>query len=146
MNGRGFVNFLIGIVVLVLLIGVGVGIYDAGIQQGIAQTANVPVGAVAPYAYGYGWGFHGGFGIFGFLFPLLFIFLIFGLVRAAFRGGRGGWGGHGWGGYGWGPNGPDRSAWQAERERQLAEMHNRFHEGGGQDPASPGPDRPAGNS
>lgn len=135
MNGRGFVNFLIGIVVLVLLIGAGVGIYDAGIQQGIAQTANVPVGAVAPYAYG--WGFHGGFGIFGFLFPLLFIFLIFGLVRAAFRGGRGGWG-HGWG--------PDRSAWQAERERQLAEMHKRFHEGGGQNPTGPGPDRPAGNS
>jgi hypothetical protein len=123
---RGFGSVLFGLVVVVLLVGIGVGIYDAGVQQGIAQTASVPAGTL-PYA-AYGYGFHGGFGFLGLLFPLFFLFLIFGIARAAFRGGRGGWG-HGYGhGYGkWGPGGPggsDRDAW-------VADWHRRLHEDGG---------------
>ncbi len=134
MNGRAIVRFILGLIALALLIGVGVGIFDAGVQQGIVEAGRVPAGAAVPYV-GYGYGYHPGFfgfGFLGFLFPLLFIFLIFGLVCAAFGGGRGhrGWGGRGWGGYGYGPGGPgsDPNGWQAERDRQVAEMYQRLHE------------------
>lgn len=60
--------------------------YQAGLAQGLAAS-----GAVAPIAYA-PWGF--GFGVFGLLIPILFLFLFFGLARAAFWGGRWG-GGHG---------------------------------------------------
>lgn len=66
--------------------------YEAGIAQGIATTGE-GVRAVAPYGYWHPFGF--GFGFLGVLFPILFLFLIFGLVRAAFgprhRGGPGAW-------------------------------------------------------
>jgi hypothetical protein len=133
MNGRAIVRFVLALIAVGLLIGVGVEIYQSGVQQGIVDAGRVPAGAAVPYVgYGYHPGF--GFGFLGFLFPLLFIFLIFGLVRAAFWGGRGhrGWGGRGWGGYGYGPGGPgsDPSGWQAERDRRIAEMHQRLHDAG----------------
>jgi hypothetical protein len=130
-NGRSIVNFLFGLLVLGLLIGIGVGVYDAGVQQGLAQAANVPAGAVAPY-YGYGYGFHGffGFGFLGLIFPILFLFLIFGLVRAAFGRGRGWGGGRGYWGHGPWMAGGDPDAWQQERERRMAELHRRLHETG----------------
>lgn len=94
-------NFARTILVLILALGVGLVGYQIGISQTIATQ--VPVGA-APVAY-YGYPYHFGFGFLGFLFPLFFLFLIFGLMRAAFGGGRG-WsrGGHGYGymGGGWG--------------------------------------------
>ena len=126
MNGRALVSFLVG---------VGVGIYQAGVTQGIVDAGRVPAAGVVPVAgYGYGYGFHG-FGFLGLLFPLLFLFLIFGLVRAAFGRGRGwggGWGGRygygpGWGkGYGPGSGGPD--SWREERERQISDLHRRLHD------------------
>ena len=104
---RGIVAVLVTLVIAGI---VGVGAYDLGVQQGLASTGT----AVAPAAYYHPF-FWGGFGFFGFLFPLLFIFLIFGLLRAAF----GGWGnryGGGWGRYGY--YGP--------RER-LEEIHRELH-------------------
>src|SRR5712691_13012236 len=97
----------IGIILtLVIAAIVGVGAYQLGVSQGLAATGT----AVAPAAYYYHPFFFGGF---GFLFPLLFIFLIFALVRGAFSRGRG-WGhGGGWGGPGY---------YQSPRER-LEEMH-----------------------
>jgi hypothetical protein len=161
MNGRAIVRFLLGLIAIGLLVGIGVGIYQSGVQQGILDAGRVPAGAAVSYGDGYGYrpGFFG-FGFLGFLFPLLFIFLIFGLLRAAFGGGRGhrGWGGHGWGGYGYGPggSGSDRDSWQAERDRRVAEMHQRLHDaapgaapgtGGSTSGSSAGttggPDRPA---
>lgn len=133
---RGIGSVLFGILVLVVLAGIGVGIYDAGLQQGIAQSATVPAGAVPYYAYGYGW--HGGFGIFGLLFPILFLFLIFGLARAAFRGRRG-WGGWGHGyGYGPGKSGPGPWIGSQDRDQWVAEWHRRLHESEGTDPKGPG--------
>src|SRR5256885_14380762 len=81
----------IGIILtLVIAAIVGVGAYQLGVAQGLATTGT----AVAPAVYYHPF-FFGGF---GFLFPLLFIFLIFALVRGAFSRGRG-WGyGGGWGG------------------------------------------------
>jgi len=132
MNGRAIVSFLVGLIVVGILVGVGVGIYQAGVAQGVVDAGRLPAGAVVPvagYGYGYGWGFHG-FGFLGLLFPILFLFLIFGLVRAAFGRGRHygpGWGGRGYWGKGYGPGvGPD--AWREERERQISDLHRRLHD------------------
>jgi hypothetical protein len=136
MNGRAIVRFVLALIAVAVLVGIGVGIYQSGVQQGILDAGRVPAGGAVPYGDGYGYrpGFFG-FGFLGILFPLFFIFLIFGLLRAAFGGGRGhrGWGGHGWGGHGYGPGGPgsDPSSWQAERDRRIAELHQRLHESGG---------------
>ena len=133
MNGRAIVTFLLGLLFVGILVGVGTGIYQAGLAQGIVDAGRFPAGTAVPVA-GYGWGFHG-FGFLGLLFPLLFLFLIFGLIRAAFGRGRGwggGWGGHygygpGWGkGYGPGSGGPE--GWREERERQISDLHRRLHD------------------
>ena len=130
MNGRAIVSFLVGLIVVGILVGVGVGIYQAGLAQGVLDAGRLPAGAVVPVAgYCYGWGFHG-FGFLGLLFPILFLFLIFGLVRAAFGRGRHygpGWGGRGYWGKGYGPGiGPD--GWREERERQISDLHRRLHD------------------
>ena len=100
----------IGIIVtLVIAAIVGVGAYQLGVAQGLATTGT----AVAPALY-YNPFFFGGF---GFLFPLLFIFLIFALIRGAIGRGRG-WGyGGGWGGPGY---------YQNPRER-IEELHRELH-------------------
>jgi len=137
MNGRAIVSFLVGLLFVGILVGVGVGIYQAGVAQGVVDAGRLPAGAVVPvagYGYGYGWGFHG-FGFLGLLFPILFLFLIFGLVRAAFGRGRHwgpGWGGRGYWGKGYGPGfggpGSGPEAWREERERQISDLHRRLHE------------------
>src|SRR5205814_9959870 len=96
----------IGIILtLVIAAIVGVGAYQLGVAQGLATTGT----AVAPALYYHPF-FFGGF---GFLFPLLFIFLIFFLLRGAFWGGRGRR-------YGGGPGSGD---WGGPRAR-LEEWHN----------------------
>lgn len=145
MNGRTIVNIALGAIVVALLVGIGIGVYNAGISQGILEAGRVPAGAEVPasfgYGYGYGWGHHPGvfgFGIFGLIFPILFILLLIGLFRAA----SGGWR-RGWSGPGWGPGGPGRhghDGWREERERQIADLHKRLHdeEAGRGRPADPG--------
>ena len=148
MSGRGVLNFLLGLIVVGVLVGIGAGIYQAGITQGIIDAGRFPAGGNVPVA-GYGPGH--GFGFLGLLFPILFLFLVFGLLRAAFSRGRGwgpGWGGHGWGpGYGPGAGGPGSGgpdAWREERDRRMSELHRRLHEmdadtgASGRDPASTG--------
>lgn len=149
MNPRGIFGFLVTLLFVGLLIGIGAGIYQAGIAQGIVDAGRFPAGANVPVT-GYGYGHGNGFGILGLLFPILFLFLLFGLIRAAFSRGRG-WGPGGWGkGYGYGPGfgpggfGPDGGpgGWREERERRMADLHRRLHEesdgdtGGGPTPPS----------
>ena len=87
-------NGLRVIAVAVIALIVGVFAYQLGLSQGLATT--IPAGAAPVAYYGYPhWGF--GFGFLGLLFPLFFLFLIFGALRAAMWGGRGGYGGRGWG-------------------------------------------------
>ena len=119
---------VIGAAVLVLLavIGIGVGVYNAGVHDGISQGLqqsgeNTQVVRVIDGGYRHGYGFFP-FGFF--LFPLVVIGIIL-LARGAFwrgrRGGpwRGGPYGGGWGGPGpWGPGGPQR----------YEEWHRRQHE------------------
>ena len=105
------------IATLVVLLIVGVIGYQIGVSQNI--TAQLPAGtAVAPGYYGpgwgYGWGF--GFGFLGFLFPLFFFFIIFGLLRAVMWGGRG----YGQGRMGWGGQGD----WRRQR---IEEIHRELH-------------------
>jgi len=133
MNPRGIFSFVLGLVVVGVLVGLGVGVYQAGIAQGIVDAGRYPAAAAVPVA-GYGW--HGGPGIFGILFGIFFLFLIFGLLRAAFSRGRGygpGWG-HGYGyGPGWGRgSGGDAGSnpWTEERDRRIADLHRRLHEEG----------------
>lgn len=111
--------------ILVLALGglVAAGAYEAGLAQGTAQVVVAAPGAapavapaVAYYGHPYGWGY--GFNPFGFLFPLLGLFLFFGLMRALIGGGRG-WGHHrGW--YGDDHGVPGR----------FDEWHTRAHAGG----------------
>lgn len=126
-----------------VLIAIGGGIYQAGVAQGIVDAGRVPVGAAAGYVGGFGWGIHP-FGFLGLLFPLFFLFLLFGIIRAIFGFGRGrGWShrhdGYGYGGWGKGsPMGPD--SWREERERRMAELHQRLHdEEAGRGASAPGP-------
>jgi hypothetical protein len=85
-------------VILILVVGgaIAAGAYEAGLAQSAAQVV-VPAAGAAPavayYAHPYGWGF--GFFPFGFLFPILGLFLFFALMRALIWGGRG-YGHHGW--------------------------------------------------
>ena len=124
MSGRGFFGFLVMIVLLAIVAGTGIGIYNAGVTEGLAEAARAaqaageePAVIIPPYAgggYGSGNGYGGGPGFFGILFGVLAIFLIFGLIRAAFGWGR--WNGGG------GPSG----GWESRQER-MAQMHRELH-------------------
>src|SRR3979409_581534 len=90
-------------VILVLVLGgaIAAGAYEAGLAQGVAQIVVPAAGAAPPPGapvvadfgppYGWGWGFFP----FGFLFPILGLFLFFALMRALVGGGRG-YGHRGW--------------------------------------------------
>ena len=132
MNGRSIATFLFSLIAVGILVAVGVGIYQAGVAQGVIDAGRFPAGAAVPVA-GVGYGGYHGFDFLGLLFPLLFLFLIFGVLRAAF-GHRHGWG-HGYGhGRGWdtGPGAPgDMRGGRWDRENYVAEMHRRLHEAEG---------------
>jgi hypothetical protein len=116
----------LGVVVfLAVIAATGVFTYNLGLARGLAQTASaLPApGAAAPlvyYPYPWHWGF--GFGFFPF-FGLLWLFLIFGVLRRLFWGWGGGWH-RGYGHYRYvGPVPPEFDEW-----------HRRAH--GQQTPAS----------
>jgi hypothetical protein len=135
-------RFVAFVLLVVVLGAVGVAVYDAGVAAGVNQAVQQAVQTgqpvpVVPYGYGPYW--HGGLGFFGIFFWIIGIFLIFGLIRAAFgfgRWGRGGprgmgkWG-HGPGSYGWGSHGEAISDWHRE-------LHRR-EESGEADPNRPNP-------
>ena len=143
------------LLVVVLVIGGGViatTAYQAGrhtaVTTATASGATVVTPVVVP-AYGYGWGWHPGFGwFFGFLATLFFLFIVFGLIRAIFwrrparpsRLGarRLGWHG-GWSGYGAGGHGPGHgSPWEARAHETFDDWHRRAHG----DSAASGPTEP----
>jgi|KBSSwiStaDraftv2_1062776.scaffolds.fasta_scaffold1213018_1 hypothetical protein len=114
----------LALVVTLLFVGVGVGAYHAGVNQGIEQAADSS--QVVQVVGGYGW--HGGFFPFGlFLFPLFFFGLFF-LIGGAFR--RGAWGGGP--GHHHGPWSDDEG--RARFERKFDEWHTRQHEQGSTSP------------
>ena len=133
----------------VLVLGGGLiaaSAYQAGLASGIAQSGTVAAPVVVPYAYG--WHPFGiGFGLFGFLGLVLFLFLLFGLIRAVTWGGRG-WGRGGWGGR-WGPGGPGgpggpmQGRWEEHAHSTFDDWHRRAHEGPDRDTAQSPPATPS---
>jgi hypothetical protein len=124
------------VLTILLLVGVGIGAYHAGVDEGIRRGADA--GQVVEVVGGYGYGGHGGFFPFGLLlFPLVIVGVVL-LFRAAFGGPR--WGG-GW--YGPGSRGPWSEEGRARFEERAGEWHRRQHEqrttspDPGGDPASP---------
>lgn len=126
---RTFAGIILSILAISVIVGLGAGVYNAGIQQGIIEAGRVPAGQAVQTGYHYGWG--AGFNFFDILIPLLFLFILFGLIRAAFGGGRG-WGHGDRHPYGSWDRGRDAdrgtNPWREERERRMADMHRRFHE------------------
>ncbi|HZY41344.1 MAG TPA: hypothetical protein VFF59_05000 [Anaerolineae bacterium] len=121
---RVFFRVVLALVLIGAVVGLGAGVYNAGVTRGITAVGQValPDGAngVGPYAY-YGlhrpWGF--GFGLFGLIGPLLFFFLIFAIVRGLFfRGGRGPWGHGPW----------NRGDWDKNVPPMVQEWHRKMHE------------------
>jgi hypothetical protein len=139
-------NRTIAAILLVAVLAIGGGLiavtaYQAGVgtavTTAVAEGGNV-VTTVPPWGYGYGYGWHPGgvgFGIFGLLFGLFFLFIIIGLIRAVFWGGRRGWGPGGWGGpAGWGGPGNgggsrfERNPWIERFGPSFEEWHRQAHE------------------
>jgi len=120
MNGRIFFRILSAIMLIAVLAGLGVMVYNTGVTHGLAAGGTLPAPSnqvPSPY-YGYGpfwhpWGI--GFFPFGILIPLLFFFLIFGLIRSLFF--------RGW-------HGPRHYGWSGPRGVPPAfeEWHRRIHE------------------
>ena len=119
------------ILVVLVTIGVAVGAYNAGIDEGIRRGAEAgQVVEVVGGRYGYG---HGFFPFGFFLFPLFIIGTIF-FVSRAFRGPRGPWGHDHGRGYGpWSEEG------RARFEDRAGEWHRRQHEqaSGGEETTGP---------
>jgi hypothetical protein len=94
MNNRHLFGALaVGALLLVAAAAIGVGAYNAGVAQGIAESGRMiaaPPAAGTPYVYV--WPRPWGFGYFPF-FPVLFLLFFFFLVRGLlWRGHRhGGW-------------------------------------------------------
>jgi hypothetical protein len=104
MNRRIIFGILLTLVVLAGALAVGYYAYQAGVAQGLADSGKLVVpeaGARLYPFYGPFWHrpFGFGFGFLGCLFPVLFFFLFFGLLRGLFwRPWGGGWGHRGhWG-------------------------------------------------
>lgn len=124
-----FWRFLAFLLAVVIAVGIGAALYNAGVTAGLAeaaqQTATSGEPAAAPHAWGWGGPYwHGpfgfGFGIFGLLFWILGIFLVVGLIRAAFGWGR--WRGPG----GPGP-GPGSGPGWGDRHDRAEEWHRALH-------------------
>jgi hypothetical protein len=142
---------LIGLLVALLIAGVaGVIGYNWGYSAGLINTAAANGSAVV-YAPGYGWG--GGFGFFGLVFGIFFLFLIFGLIRRAAWGGGGrshhagyGRGRGGWGGGPWGDSDADQRGAATDVppfvDGMLRDWHRKAHDQPGSSTAGPDAQRP----
>lgn len=132
-RGLGLLGLLVTIVIVAV---VGVIAYQAGWSDGFAQHLPEAGATAAPagyYPYYYGGPHFFGFGwIFGLLFFLFFIWLLFRIAGFAMWGRRWGYGG-GWKRYGGGGIPP-------MFDERMREWHQRVHSGqsGSEAPSSPG--------
>ena len=116
---RGF-GWGAAILVVLLVIGVAIGAYNVGLDEGLQQTGNVEV---VRYVGGHGFGF----------FPFFLFFPLFFLALFAFKGAmwrRHGQGHNGHGPGGRGPGGPGFGG-HHDWEQGYEEWHRRQHESGG---------------
>jgi hypothetical protein len=126
----GFGRFIAFLVLLGLLAVAGVAVYNAGVSAGINSDIGQAIASGAPIPAGYYsgayWG-HPGFGFGGFFIGLLFLFLFFGLVRAAFGFGR--WGHH---------DGYSKFGRHGRWNEYMGEWHDEQH---GKASGAPAPDK-----
>ncbi len=92
MNGRGGMRVVATVLVVLVLAGLGFGLYQVGLNVGMNTAVQTAINSGQPVTvvtgpYG---GWHGGLGFFGFIFWIIALFVIIGLIRAAFGWGRGG--------------------------------------------------------
>jgi hypothetical protein len=119
MNRRFAAGVALVLIALVVGAAIGTTAYRAGVVRGVADAGRLPAPdpgtAVAPpYPYYGPFWYHGpwAFAPFGFLFPLLFIGLMFVLLRGLFWGRR--CGAHG--------------SWSTDIPPRFEEWHRRAHE------------------
>ena len=115
---RGF-GWGAAILVVLLVIGVAIGAYNVGLDEGLQQTGNVEV---VRYVGGHGFGF----------FPFFLFFPLFFLALFAFKGAM--WRRHGQGHDGHGPGGRRLApgfGGHHDWEQGYEEWHRRQHESGG---------------
>lgn len=153
MNGR----FILGALIALLVAGgaavLGVAAYQAGVAQGVAQSAT-GTPSVVYYGLGHGAGLGLGwlvFGFFGFLFVLFVLGAIFRATSARHRGygrwsGPGPWGDPaGWGGASHADNVAFHERWQGTPwEARAREVHDAWHRTGS--PSAAGSEGPGGSS
>ncbi len=119
MNRGIIIGVLVVLAILVGAAGIGATAYQAGVARGLAERGELvgprgPDDAPGPYFRGpffyprpFGFGF--GFGFLGLLFPVLFILLLFGLLRGIF------WRGH-------------RRHWEKGVPPMFEEWHRKAHQ------------------
>jgi len=114
----------LAIVGVLLVVGIGAGAWNAGLDEGIRRGAEAgQVVEVVERGYGHGgWGFPCGL----ILFPL-FLFGLFWLIGGAVRRGM-------WGGPGGHDHGPCSDEGRDRFERRFDEWHRRQHEQGSNSP------------
>ena len=147
MVGRIVFRVLLALVLVVALVAVAgwiaAGAYHTGFLQGAQQAGkSLPVpqgGAPVPlpwYAYAPYWlpPFGFGFGLLGCLMPLLFLFLVFSLVRVIVGGGSRRWRHHGWEEND--PHGPWRR--HGRWSEMAEEWHRQQHSGEAGNPSGAG--------
>jgi len=98
---------------------IGTSIYNAGVSAGLANAGHAIASGTPVVVYPGGYiGHPWGFGFFGFFFLIFGFFLLMGLLRAVFFGGRYG---HG---HGYGKHGDWRSGGWRDR---MDDWHNQAH-------------------
>jgi hypothetical protein len=119
MNRRFAAGIALVLIALVAGAAIGTTAYRAGVVRGLADAGRLPTpdpgtSVVPPFAYYGPFWYHGpwGFAPFGFLFPLLFIGLMFVLLHGLFWGRRCGGHGH----------------WSTDVPPRFEEWHRRAHE------------------
>lgn len=116
MNKRLISIVLLSLAAIAVVAAIGVYEFRAGVARGLAMGDKLPIAPGAwPYPFWYG-PFHP----FGFVFPLLFVFLIFAFARRLFWWGRSG------GAAGWHPGSRDRfEEWHRKAHESMAESEPR---------------------
>ena len=132
----GFGRFIALLLLVGLLAVVGVNVYNAGVTAGINSDIGNAIASGAPIPAGYVSGAYlahpwSGFGFGGFLIGIFFLFLFFGLLRAAFGWGR--YGGH----HGYGKWDGSRRDWSGHPLHDRFEAWHRDQHGEAAPPPAP---------
>lgn len=130
MRGSYFIQIVFGLILIGALIALGVYVYNIGVAQGLASgtVLQAPDGSAMPQPYYY-YPYHRpwGFGVFGLIGPLLFLFLIFALLRGLFFR-RWRHHGHGyWPRAGMWKSGGSPEQWKEGVPPVVAEWHRKLH-------------------